>query len=523
MIRATVIKQARRPIGYVQPTKRAVSRTRSVPAPTGGWNVRDSLADMDEKDAVVMDNWFPTTGSVEIRNGCDNWVTGITGWVETLMQYASAGTRKLFAAANSAFYDVSGNGAVGAAVDTGHTNNRYQFANFGTSGGAFLIVVNGADSPRQYNGTTWATNSITGSGLTDSNLIHVNVFKQRLFFVEKNTLKFWYLPVSTISGAASAFDLASFCQLGGELQAMATWTLDGGAGQDDHAVFITTNGEVLVYQGTDPGSAAAWSLVGVFRIGRPVGRRCFVKLGGDLVIITDNGYVPLSRALIAGGVGKNAISDKISGAVNEAVISHRSKFGWQAVQYPKGNMLLFNVPTSENDAAEQHVMNLLTGAWCRFTGWNAACFEVFDGNLYFGTSTKVVKADVGSLDYSGAIATDIEPAFNSFGNNAVQKHFKMVRPVFVTDGVISPSIIINVDYDSQVPTNVATSTGNASQTWSEITWENWVWSGAAMVQKSWQGVAGIGYSATVRMKITASNLDVALLSIDYMYEPGGVF
>ncbi len=82
---------------------------------------------MEPTDAVILDNWIPRPGSVELRSGSENWVTGITGAVETLMQYAALGVRKLFAAANSAFYDVSASGAVGAAVDTGHTSNRYQF------------------------------------------------------------------------------------------------------------------------------------------------------------------------------------------------------------------------------------------------------------------------------------------------------------------------------------------------------------------------------------------------------------
>lgn len=300
---------------------------------------------MKPTDAVICDNFDPKPGALTLRSGCDNWVTGITGAVETLMQYAALGTRSLWAAANSAFYDVSASGAVGAAADTGHTNNRYQFVNFGTAGGNFLIVVNGADTPRKYNGTVWSSNAITGSGLTDSNLIHVNAFKQRLFFIEKNTLNFWYLPVSTIAGAASKFDLSSFFTLGGELQAMGTWTIDGGDGQDDYAVFLTTEGEVAIYRGTDPALISSWFLVGIYKIGRPISRRCFVKVGSDLVVITEDGFVPLSRALITGRASpKVAISDKISGAVSDAVRSYKSNFGWQALIYPQGDWTMFNIP-----------------------------------------------------------------------------------------------------------------------------------------------------------------------------------
>ena len=477
---------------------------------------------MAETDAVILDNWIPKPGSVELRTGSANWVTGITGAVETLMQYAALGVRKLFAAANSAFYDVSASGAVSAAVDTGHTNNRYQFVNFGTAGGNFLIVVNGADTPRKYDGATWSSNAITGSGLTDSNLIHVNAFKQRLFFIEKNTLNFWFMPVSTIAGAASKFDLSSFFTLGGELQAMGTWTIDGGDGQDDYAVFLTTEGEVAVYRGTDPALISSWFLVGVYKIGRPIGRRCFVKVGADLIVITEDGFVPMSRSLISGRAApKTAVSDKISGAVSTATASYRGLFGWQPILYPQGDMLIFNVPTAENVTTQQYVQNTITRQWCRFTGMNGFCWEVFNNNLYFGTTTKVCKADVGTDDLGSVITADVQPAFNNFRSNAIQKRFTMVRPVFLATGAITPAIIMNTDYDVQLPTSLISSQASSGGTWDIDPWDTTSWSTDLTVRKGWQSVAALGYAGAMRMQVSTSTISMKLLSVDYLFEPGG--
>ena len=41
----------------------------SRPAPIGGWNARDALANMPATDAVTMTNWWPTPGLVTVRNG----------------------------------------------------------------------------------------------------------------------------------------------------------------------------------------------------------------------------------------------------------------------------------------------------------------------------------------------------------------------------------------------------------------------------------------------------------------------
>lgn len=507
---------------YVQPRKRAVARTATIPAPSGGWNARDSLSDMPETDAVILDNYDPKPGSVELRAGSANWVTGITGAVETLMQYAAVGVRQLWGAANNSFYNVSASGAVGAAGDTGHSNNRYQYVNFGTAGGNYLIVVNGADACRKYDGTVWSANAITGPA-TPSNLIHVNAFKQRLFFIEKNTLNFWFLPVSTIAGAASKFDLSSFFTLGGELQAMGTWTIDGGDGQDDYAVFLTTEGEVAIYRGTDPALSSSWFLVGVYKIGRPISRRCFVKIGSDLVVITEDGFVPLSRALITGRAApKVAISDKISGAVSDAVRSYRANFGWQALIYPQGDWTVFNVPLQENSSTHQYVQNQITGGWFRITGFNGFCFEVFNNNLYFGTTGKVVKADVGTDDCGANITADVQPAFNAFGSNAIQKRFTMVRPVFLATDAVSPAIRMNVDYDVRQPTSLISSIGTSGATWDVSPWDTSAWSTDLTVRKGWQSVSAIGYAGAMRMQVSTMTISMQLLSIDYLFEPGGV-
>src|SRR6185436_9262950 len=107
--------------------------------------------------------------------------------------------------------------------------------------------------------------------------IAVNVFKGRLFFIPKASLSFWYLPAGAAGGALAEFDLSGEAVKGGYLMAMATWTRDGGSGVDDFAVFITSEGEAIVYQGTNPNSSTTWAKVGSYTIGKPLGRRCMMQ------------------------------------------------------------------------------------------------------------------------------------------------------------------------------------------------------------------------------------------------------
>jgi hypothetical protein len=147
-------------------------RTGSIPAPVGGLNARDSIADMKPTDAVIMDNWVPGTTSVSIRNGYMAWVTGFANPVESLLTYQSATTAKMFAASGTSIYDVTISGAVGAAVVTGLSNARWQFANFGTPGGQFMYAVNGLNKPLLYDGSTW-TPIDNGTGATISSITFV--------------------------------------------------------------------------------------------------------------------------------------------------------------------------------------------------------------------------------------------------------------------------------------------------------------------------------------------------------------
>jgi hypothetical protein len=324
--------------------RQQVSRTLSVPAPVGGWNTRDMLAEMKPNEAVILDNMFCLTSSVRVRPGSVDYVTAIPSDVHTLMAYRSiTGTSELFAAAGTEIYDVSVAGVCGAPVLAGLANDDWQHLIFGTSAGHYMIAVNGAHLPIIYDGSAWGnifsatfSNAISGGGLTSVgtlctcvmtnphnmhtgmsitvsgasqaayngtfvitvtnattftyvaasapsaspatggpsavatvnfaitvanplNFIAITQHKNRIWFAEKDTLKAWYMGTNAIGGAAAAFDLSALFSRGGYLVALGTWTLDGGAGLDDLLVFVTSEGQVAVYRGTDPAVAANWA------------------------------------------------------------------------------------------------------------------------------------------------------------------------------------------------------------------------------------------------------------------------
>jgi hypothetical protein len=125
--------------------KKFTATVASLASPIGGWNARDSLAEMNPLDAVQLINFFPTPTDVTLRKGYSKASIGITGNVQTLMNYANYdGTNTLFAVANGVIYNASTPTAT--SVFTGLTNSKFQHCMISTDGGNFIIAVNGEDA-----------------------------------------------------------------------------------------------------------------------------------------------------------------------------------------------------------------------------------------------------------------------------------------------------------------------------------------------------------------------------------------
>lgn len=505
----------------------AASKATTIPSPVGGLNDRDSIADMPPSDALVLDNWWPYPSYIAVRKGSANHATGFPAAVETLAEYLPpSGASKLFAVSGGSIYDATAAGAIGAAAVSGLTNSRWQWQGITTPGGSFLYMVNGVDKPQLFNGTTWtaidgaSTPAITG--VTTTTLAHVTLFKNRLFFVQDNSLNLWYLPVNSIGGAASVIDLGSVFRMGGEITAAYTWTIDAGSGSDDHLVIISSNGEVAVYRGTDPSSATDWGLVGVFMLGRPLGRRCAAKMGGDLVVSSTEGVYPLSKALLSMAINRQAaLSDKIQNSISEATQLYSGNDGWQVELFPDANMLIVNIPAG-NGANFQYIQNTITSAWTKFTGWDARCWLNASSGLYYGSGSAVVRAWVGTRDNVIGIQADVLPAFSMFGRTTQNKYFTMVRPNILTNGAPSIRYSLNLDYTPQEPTGLLSTGTTYGMTWGSMTWGSMVWGGQVVPLFRWQTVGGVGNSAAIRIKVLNNGAEVRLNSVDYLHQGGGL-
>jgi len=584
--------------------KKFTATTASIPAPIGGWNARDSLAEMAATDAVQLINFFPTPTDVTLRKGYSKASTGITGKVYTLMNYNTVSGYQLFACAGGKIYDAKPSTAV--TYFTGTTSDKFQSVNLTNTAGHFLVACNGSDpvmiydgsawfkvattttaqtissitrggvgnltatlttasphglitgnrvtisgaTPTQFNGTyvitvtgastftytmanapsgnatvvgTYTTIGITG--VDSSTFINVNLFKNRLYFTQKDTLNCWYLDVNAIGGAANPLYFGGIARNGGFLQAMGTWTLDAGQGADDYAVFVTSMGEVIVYNGTDPTSATTWALKGVWQLGQTFNRRCFFKWSGDLLLLTQDGLVPLASALQSSRLDPRVnLTDKIYYPISQAATLYYANFGWQIQYYASENMLILSIPT--NDGMEQYVMHTITKSWARFTGIEAYCWEVSgDNDMHFGGNGYVGKFYDTNADNGTNIVATAQQAYNYFDSPGQLKRFTMVRPIIQTDNGL-PTVLcgISTDFDTVPLTNqiafnpVTVSVG----VWDVNKWDEATWGSGLVTTKYWQGVSGLGFAGSISFNVASQNINFHWASTDYVMEKGGV-
>jgi hypothetical protein len=399
--------------------------------------------------------------------------------------------------------------------------------------GTYVITVTGATTftytmatAPSGNATVMGTYTTIGiTGVNSNKFINVNLFKNRLYFTEKDALNCWYLPVDSIGGAASPLYFGGIARNAGYLQAMGTWTIDAGQGADDYAVFVTSMGEVIVYNGTDPDNADTWLLKGVWQLGQTFSRRCFFKWGGDLLLLTQDGLVPLASALQSSRLDPRInLTDKIFFPISQAATTYFANFGWQINYFASENMLILNIPIT--NGIEQYVMHTITKSWARFTNIQAYCWEVSgDADMHFGGNGYVATFYSSLADDGNNISATAQQAYSYFDSAGQLKRFMMVRPILQSTGGV-PSVLcgLSVDFDTQSDLG-AVSFNPVNQTegvWDTATWDNNVWSGGLITTKIWQGVTGLGFSGSINLNAVSRNIELHWASTDYVMERGGV-
>jgi len=524
---------------------RAKYSKKIFPAPVRGWITNETLADPAIGGAKILDNGFPTTTGVRIRKGASKHATIAAAGAfacESLFTYKSGASEKIFAAGNASIFDVTAPADSStpptAAVTGQSAGDYYSTTLIATAAGEYLYACNGSptaagNAPLLYDGSTWT--SVTGvstpaiTGVTTTDLIATWTYRKRLYFVETGTQSAWYLPAASIGGAAQEISLSGVFKRGGRLLMGATWSLDSGDGPDDKCVFISTEGEIAVYEGDDPG-ASNWAQVGRYDAAPVMGKNAYMQAGGDLLIAVEEGIVPLSEVLVKdpAALSITAVSRNIEPEWKKEVITRSTK-PWEMIKIPRLNMGVVSLPVITAEDKICYVVNLQTGAWGRYVGWDTQCMTLYADNGYFGTKDGVIyqMEDGGFDDTTPYISQWILQAdhFGDFGNVKVAG---LERSVWEAGQPFNPQVSILPEYGgiNELPASpTAASDLDSTDVWDTGVWDTAVWDGGARrtVKTNLNAVAGVGTVLSPAIQVTngsSNGPDAELVSVVITYQNG---
>lgn len=522
----------------VQPQIRSKMAVKTFPSPVGGWVSSAPLSSSGVGTARVLENWFPTQTGVRPRAGTKKRAT-IGSPVVSMFTYSGGGIERIFAASTSSVFNIS------SVVDletppvatvTGQTNGYYSTSHLSNVAGTHFYACNGFDKPLYYDGTSFvkvdAASTPAITGVTTSDLLSVFTYANRLYFIKKNSLIVHYLAIDAIGGAVQTLTLAGAFTKGGSLVYGASWSMDAGDGLDDKAVFMSDQGQIAVAEGTDPSDPNAWRIVGVYDVGIPLGRKAFFRVGGELMILTVDGIIPLSQAT-QGDKSRLSLSSVARGIEpdwrNE--VQARSTKPIEALKWVEGNMLFISQPEAFDGQTRQALVgNLQTGAWCKFTGINTDCLGLYQGRAFFGTKAGTVHEfeaagnDDGSL-YVCRMALWDDP----LSDMASVKTVKQARATFRATHDVTASLGASTDYALAFASPPSSIANFVTSLWDVGLWDDALWDtgrGEYMTKTTkWRSIGVTGYSFTVTCQITMGITpapDAELITIDVTYEGGGV-
>lgn len=518
-------------------------RHKTFAAPVGGLVTATSLIATAPASARVLDNFFPQQETIRTRGG-SRVHASLPSAVVSFMSYIGATRRRMFAATKTAIYDVSfirdGDLTEADATLTGINAGYFSHVNFSTEGGEFLTAVNGTDPLKLYDGTQWYSvngastpYAITFSGsstMTTSKITHVSVYRNRQFFVRGGSMEIWYLSVNSLAGTANRLNLAGVFKKGGAILFTATWSIDAGDGLDDKFVVVTVNGEAAVYQGSNPGDANDWQLVGRYDISPALGINATMQAGGDLLVATEEGLIPISSAVSkdTAALALSAVSKAIEPDWKAAVRSNRAR-PWEIAKWTRMGMAVVTVPSVTGDDAQRitFVVNLQTGAWARYTGWDARCLCVHDGWLYFGTADgEVMQAEVGRDDAGTAYYCTAVLGWDHLGEMGALKMVSQARATFLSATAINPQITVSTDYVISLPSNpTAPVVTPAPGLWDIGRWDEAVWDDpntTATYTSLWASLGVTGYAIAPQIQMAGNGLRSDMVEVTMTWTNAGV-
>lgn len=502
----------------------------TMPPPYSGLDVVSPIDNMDPSFALELVNVFPGAGAPTVRLGYEQFAdVGTSTPINTVASIdLKDGTTQLVATTSSKIYKITTTGTVTDITgSTTVTNGEFQTIQYANN----LYLCNGVDNAKVYTGTG-NVSDVTFTGVTLSNLINVAAYKERLYFVEKNTAKVWYggLQVVGTGGtpALTSFDFQYVFTKGGYLVGIGSFSTNSSMTSQDYFWACSSLGEIVFYNGTYAGDPTSWGLVARYYIGKPLGYRAFIRINNDIWILTEQGVVPVSGLFQSDPeAALQIISYKVNPLISEYSTINPFDHQWTGFFWPQGRRVYISIPTSGN-SCRFLVYSIDTKGWTLFQLYDdqhafSSC--LFNQKPYYASTTGIVwKGETGQSDAktattSQSITYSGRTAFSFYGSRSNYKAFKDIRPILKVKRGTSLAIGIDTDFKRET-TNLAISTSSGTFTPWGSPWGS-SWSSEVEYVFDRYAARGQGHCAAVRFGGSLKNSTMQILGFEIRYDMGG--
>lgn len=486
-------------------------------------------AQMDPSYCISAINLIADGSGMKVRTGYTSFATTLNGSVRCIIPFIGATQDALFAVTEDGIFDVTAGGAGPwvadvtfgiSTVDTGWG----VWTNFVSDAGVHYAFYADDDNGlyRVQEGGTWA--AVTDiTGVNEADLAFVTQHEGRIWFAQKGSAIGWYLASGAIAGTAIKFDFGNKFRHGGTLVGLYPWTVDGGEGIDDHLVAISTGGDVMVYKGVDPSSAATWQLVGQYYVGAlPAGRRVANNESGELYILSQYGVIPLSR-LITGQLVQQEntqLSRNIAPLVADAMKLTITSRGWELRNVPSENVFLLSRPEITGFSQQQFALSTRTNGWTIYNGLPYQTGDTFDGVFYFGDDDGNVWTLTGTTDDGDAITFALITSFQEYGQPGIYHRAQFIRPVFLASAQPLTTTTARFDYALDLPDLSGSVPITGGPLWDVALWDQANWVASGIVIQNVVAATGIGRAVAIAMRGSAVS-ETLLIRIDLLLDSGG--
>lgn len=419
-----------------------------IPPPLAGLDLISSPASYDINNATQLDNYFIYDWGIRERGPVPDTDIPASEYISSMFPLSSVGYSGSIIGTETKLYRYSGTtltllGTPGAQALSQFAFNRNIFV---VTGSSSVIARYNLDTDT-YSGTSY---TLSGTYLGLGGFAYRNrpyVFASDP--VSGDGAQVFYGTVGQVTGAlAATFNFGQIFQRGRNIRFGCSWSFNEGLENRELMVIGNEAGEVLVYDGTYPGSDS-FRLVTRVDIPIPVSGTLqpavAIPVGQDIYILTKRGVISLAQ-VIAGkskDIDYYLVSRNVGAAFQATLPSGAISRTHPFMYFPGAN------------GKDLYVLNYERGAWSKFpsiVGSDAISAIVCqpDGNVLIG---RVVAKDFLKLNQDATTADSSatyvwKTPYVDFGNQK-QKHLKMIRVVGRDNAgaSISNSVAVSTDID----------------------------------------------------------------------------